>query len=103
MSQLTPKQQYQREYYRQNKESICAKKRSQYKPKTKRNTSKATPKTQRKTRKTTPKDITGPAKATQPVKKVDKMPKKTRHKIEDILLAKELELSVDELCSDSAF
>ncbi|ELU8564536.1 hypothetical protein SD467_004573 [Vibrio parahaemolyticus] len=86
MSELTQKQQYQREYYQKNKDKICETKRSQYKPKT-----------QRKTRKIPPRNIAAPARATSPVKAVNKMPKKTRHKIEDILLARELGVSIDEL------
>ncbi|EGX7686696.1 TPA: hypothetical protein ACVO3A_000147 [Vibrio diabolicus] len=86
MRELTQKQQYQREYYQKNKDKICAKKRSQYKPKAKC-----------KTRRTSPKNITAPARATSPIKEVNKMPKKTRHKIEDILLARELGVSIDKL------
>ncbi|MFW1432452.1 hypothetical protein ACEV94_16135 [Vibrio parahaemolyticus] len=86
MRELTQKQQYQREYYQKNKDKICAKKLSQYKPKAKC-----------KARRASPQNITAPARATSPVKEVNKMAKKTRHKIEDILLARELGVSIDEL------
>ncbi|MEL7290441.1 MAG: hypothetical protein AAGJ78_04690 [Pseudomonadota bacterium] len=92
--ELTKKQKYQRDYYRKNKEKICAHKREQYEPAAGLKTP-AKPK--RKTRKTSPANMAKPAKATSPVKEVDKMLKKTRHKIEDLLLAQELGSSIDEL------
>lgn len=98
---LTDKQKYQREYYKANKDKICDQKRAQYQPKTTRAEKPAktvrdnTPK--KKTRVTTPHAVTAPAKATSPVKLVDKMPQKARNKIDDILLARELGISVDEL------
>ncbi|MDC0611915.1 hypothetical protein OAP63_14380 [Vibrio sp.] len=94
---LSEKQKYQREYYRKNKEEICAKKRDQYTPKTERKKRVAKVKPTRKTRSTTPRTVSAPGRATQPVKKVDKIQQKTRNKIEDLLLAQELGISVEEL------
>lgn len=90
---LTEKQQYQRQYYQKNRETICAKKRKQYTRKTQLS---SLPEQKRKTRATSP-NIAAPAPATCPVKLVNKMPEKTRHRIEDIQLARELGISVDEL------
>ncbi|MGF1764825.1 hypothetical protein [Aliivibrio kagoshimensis] len=93
MSELTEKQRYQREYYQKNKTKLCAQKRNQYQGKTQSGTK---TKAKRKTRKTSPK-ITAPARATSPVVKVRKIAVKTRSRIEDIHLARELGVSVQEL------
>ncbi|MDC5753550.1 hypothetical protein [Vibrio europaeus] len=86
--ELTPRQKYQREYYASNKEKICADKRAKY---ANGNKSKRKP-----LGAVIP---TPPAKATSPVIHVDKMPVKPRHSVEDIELARELGITVEELLS----
>lgn len=93
MSELTEKQRYQREYYQRNKAKLCAQKRIQYQGKVQSGTK---PRAKQKTRKTSPK-ITAPARATSPVVQVRKLTIKARNKIDDILLARELGVSVQEL------
>lgn len=95
--ELTEKQKYQRDYYRKNKEKICAQKREDYEPKAALKTPAKAQRKTRKTSQTSPANMAKPAKATSPVKEVNKMPRKTRHKIEDLLLAQELGCSIDEL------
>lgn len=96
--QLTDKQKYQREYYANNKEQICAKKRSKYSEKNsskinKENKKPPKPRRKRKS-KITP---TSPSPATSPVVHVDKLTVTTRHTIEDLQLAREYGISVEDL------
>lgn len=92
--QLTDKQKYQREYYANNKEQICAKKRSKYSSKiNKENKNPPKPRRKRKS-KITP---TSPSPATSPVVHVDKLTVTTRHTIEDLQLAREYGISVEDL------
>lgn len=104
MEQLTEKQRYQREYYAKNKARICAAKREQYNPKEPRKATrqaKATKKAAGPKQRSVPKPLAEmpaiPAAATCPVKLVDKLPRKARHNIEDLRLARELGIDISDL------
>ncbi len=100
-SELTAKQCYQRDYYAKNKARICERKRDIYAADKPRKPKAATVKAKRPQKKKTAGGVipTPPCKATAPVRLVDKMPRKARHSIEDIQLAKSLGISVEELVS----
>ncbi|PSW53041.1 hypothetical protein [Photobacterium leiognathi] len=99
MSELTAKQRYQREYYQRNKERICKKMRDEYQPKPRQPRKKAVKAV----------NSNSPAKqAPKPIRVSVKPPRcdtpkartlalTPRHKIEDILLAKQLGIEVSEL------
>lgn len=99
--ELTEKQRYQREYYAKNRDKICQSKRSDYAKKrgTKRAAAKSNPATGGKRKPAGAVIPTPPAKATSPVKPVRQIPKKKRHLIEDMQLAKEMGITVEELLS----
>lgn len=110
-TELTAAQRYQREYYAKNRNKICAKKREEYQAKSPRQAgvkkeqakAQALPKKPKEAPKQPqrrdPKQLrpAAPAKATQPVKLVDKVSKKARHSIEDLALARELGISIEDL------
>ncbi|EKO3439500.1 hypothetical protein NTE19_003392 [Vibrio fluvialis] len=103
MEELTEKQRYQREYYARNKARICATKRDQYVAKLPRKPRKelSVPKSKEPKRRPVPKLLAEmpaiPAAATCPVKQVDKLPRKARHSIEDLRLARELGIDISDL------
>lgn len=89
MEQLTPRQIYNREYYRNNRKKICEKKRNGYSPKQKKQTAtKPRPAKQIKTEVITPPKRVSPEELAKA---------KARQRIEDIKLARELGISVEEL------
>ena len=94
MAELTAKQRYQREWYQANKLRICQQKRDEYQPKQRQPRAKTVAAVaitvnhsvvREPVRRVVRKNITTPTART------------ARHKIEDILLAKELGINVGDL------
>ncbi len=92
--ELTPKQRYQRDYYARNKEKICSAKREKY---AKDSKPKRLPGTSKRVAKNPPSLAGGQNRALQFHQR--KLHQLRRPTVEDIKLAEELDITVEELLS----